>query len=144
MTEAETQNAGWCYLCEARDCVHMLARSTRKRLESTYQSRLLLEAPKTLPDLRLFRRQIMSGVIDGRRMSAGIAGQSDVYGFWRGGRAVELELKGPTGNPTPAQKVWREFCLAWGIPHLVLKPQRGESVDETVGRWLREIATSRA
>ena len=114
------------------------------KLESTYQSTLFLEAPKVLSDLRLFRRQVMAGKIDGRYMKAGIRGQSDVYGFWRGSRAVELELKSLTGSTTPEQRAWREFCLAWGIPHLVLKPQKMETVEETVARWLREIAATRA
>ena len=113
-------------------------------LESTYQSRLLLDAPKRLPDLRLFRRQIMAGTIDGRRMRAGVKGQADVYGFWRGGRVVELELKSLTGASTPEQKTWREFCVTWGVQHHVLKPLTGESIAETVTRWLDVIATSRA
>lgn len=113
------------------------------KLESTYQSTLLLEAPKVLPDLRLFRRQIMSGRIEGRRMSAGIKGQADVYGLWKGGLAVELELKSLTGRPTPEQIVWREFCRAWGVPHLTLKPQKMESLHTTVARWLEEISATR-
>ena len=110
------------------------------KLESTYQSTLLLRAPHVLPDLRLFRRQIMSGRIEGRRMSAGIAGQADLYGYWRGGGAVEIELKSLTGTTTPEQRAWREWCVSWGVPHLVLKPLRNEAVSATVARWLEQIA----
>jgi hypothetical protein len=113
------------------------------KLESTYQSTLFLRAPHVLTDLRLFRRQIMAGRIHGRRMSSGIAGQADVYGYWRNGLGVEIELKSLSGSLEPEQRVWRDWCLEWGVPHLVLKPLRDETVAATIERWIEQIAGTR-
>lgn len=103
------------------------------------QPALLLLAPKRIPDLRLFRRNILKVKINGRAMHAGIRGQADLYGFWRGGRAIELELKSATGTTNKDQKAWAAFCHAWGIQHLVLKAMKQETVVETVERWCSEI-----
>ena len=113
-------------------------------LEAALQSRLLLEAPKQIPDLRLFRRQIMAGRIEGRFMRAGIAGQADIYGFFKGGVAIELELKALRGKAHAEQIAWRNFCLAWGIMHLQPRALRGEEQEATVVRWSEEIRRVRA
>jgi hypothetical protein len=107
--------------------------------ESTLQARLLALAPSLLPNVRLFRRNVLKVRIEGRAMRAGIKGQCDLYGYERGGRIIELELKSLTGRQTPEQVRWAEFCRVWGVPHLVLKPAQGEGLDETVGRWCEEI-----
>lgn len=110
------------------------------KLESILQADLLLAAPRELPNLRLFRRNILAVRIEGRAMSAGIPGQSDLYGITRGiARHVELELKSLTGRSSPEQKVWAAWCATWGIPHLVLRPLPDESTSQTVTRWCHEI-----
>lgn len=110
-------------------------------LESQLQAALLLAAPARIPELRLFRRNVATVQVQGRTIKAGIRGQADIYGYFRGGRAIELELKGPTTRMTPEQEAWQAFCRGWGIPHLVLRARKGESVEETVTRWCEEIAS---
>lgn len=113
-------------------------------IESDLQWALLKVAPTRLPDLRLFRRNIAAGRIDGRYMRFGIAGQCDLYGYWRGGAALELELKQATGTKRQAQERWAAFCHAWGITHLFLRGLPRETEAQTVERWVIEIAASRS
>jgi hypothetical protein len=108
--------------------------------EGQLQDALLLAAPRALPALRLFRRQVHMVRVEGRVMRAGIKGMADLYGVWHGGAHVELELKAAGGRLSPEQEAWRAFCAEWRIPHLVLTAQRGEAVADTVARWLAEIA----
>lgn len=107
--------------------------------ESDLKSALLLAAPRALPTLRLFVRPVMRVRRDERVYSVGIRGQSDLYGLVRGGGHIELELKDVHTVTSPAQRDWRAFCLAWGVPHLELRARAGESIDQTVARWLDEI-----
>ena len=115
-------------------------RRTRRGRESALQDALLLAAPRALPTLRLFRRQVHMVRVDGRVMRAGIKGMADLYGVWHGGMHLELELKAAGGRLSPEQEAWRAWCLGWHVPHLVLTAQRGEAVADTVARWLDEIA----
>jgi hypothetical protein len=110
-------------------------------LERDIKSALLLAAPRELPTLRLFTRQVMRvRLLDpDRTIPVGIRGQSDLYGLCRGGLHIELELKTATGVLSPKQLAWQAFCLEWGVPHLMLKARSGESVQETVKRWCGEI-----
>ena len=109
--------------------------------ERDLKSALLLAAPRELPNLRLFTRQVMRvRLLDpDRTIPIGIRGQCDLYGLCRGGLHIELELKTATGVLSPKQVAWQAFCLEWQIPHLVLKARSGESVEETVKRWCDEI-----
>lgn len=111
--------------------------------ESQYQRLLLLEAPRKLPDVRLFRRNVGQGqyVGDGvhRVVTFGIKGQSDCYAIVRGGKLVELEIKALGGSLTKEQRAWRDFCQSWGVPWLLLKPLKDEAVDATIARWCEEI-----
>jgi hypothetical protein len=111
-------------------------------LESDLKAALLLAAPRLLPDLRLFRRQVMRVQLEDRTIPIGIRGQADLWGLWRGGRHIELELKTATGRLTTHQVAWQAFCRSWGVPHLVLRGRDGESTEETVGRWVEEIHSS--
>lgn len=110
-------------------------------LERDLKSTLLLAAPRELPNLRLFTRQVMRVRLlePDRTIPVGIRGQCDLYGLCRGGLHIELELKTATGRLTPPQTAWQAFCLEWQIPHLVLQARSGESVEETVKRWCGEI-----
>jgi hypothetical protein len=111
-------------------------------LESDLKAALLLSAPRLLPDLRLFRRQVMRVLVpDTERVVAiGLKGQADLYGLWRGGRHIELELKTATGVMSRHQLTWQAFYRSWGVPHLVLRGRDGESTEETVRRWVEEIS----
>lgn len=111
-------------------------------LESQLQTAMLLAAPACLPSLRLFRRNVGEAKMrSGHTVNFGIAGQCDLYGFLRGGRVVEVELKaaGKKIKPGSDQDKWRTWCLEWGVPHIVLTGRKEESVAETVARWIEEL-----
>lgn len=101
------------------------------------------EAPKALPDLRVFRRNIINRVvmIEGRKVHLvnGIPGQGDAYALVRGGRHVEIETKVAKGRMREAQERWRDFCASWGVPHLVMQARKDEPADATVARWIEEL-----
>jgi len=118
------------------------------------QPALLLAAPKRIPDLRLFRRNIITARVPShdnqpfdarsdRKVRAGIKGQADLYGFWRGGWPIEIEFKSVTARSTPEQIRWAEWCREWGVPHLLLRALKEETLDETVQRWLGQIEALR-
>ena len=101
------------------------------------------EAPKALPTVRVFRRNIIRRkvVIEGRPVMLvnGIPGQGDAYALLRGGRHVEIETKDAKGRMGEAQIRWRAFCASWGVPHLVMKARKDEPSDTTVTRWIEEL-----
>lgn len=115
-------------------------------LESELQSALLLAAPAALPRLRLFRRNIGKAKFGEKErvVSFGVKGMADLWGYWRGGRAIELELKTATGVSSKEQKAWAAFCKAWGVTHLVLRARDGETIEQTIRRWESEIASTRS
>lgn len=107
------------------------------------QSLLLLQAPKLLPDIRLFRRNVgvSKAVYKGveRYVRFGIKGQCDLWGTFRGGLHVELECKAHNGTLDEHQEAWRDWCLSWGVPWLLLQEQPGEAPLDCVVRWCGEI-----
>lgn len=111
-------------------------------LESTLQSALLLAAPRELPNVRFFRRNVGVAKMRGTTVSFAVPGQCDLYGYLRlTGRVVEVELKSATGTLGPEQRDWRDWCEKWGIPHIVLKAKKDETVEQTVKRWCEELKT---
>lgn len=110
-------------------------------LEGKLKSALLLAAPRALPHLRLFVRQVMRVKLHDpdRTIAVGVRGQCDLYGLARGGLHIELELKTADGVMSDKQLAWQAFCHRWEVPHLVLQARSGEGVEETVGRWCEEI-----
>ena len=117
----------------------------RKSHEIDLQAALMLKAPKVMPNLRLFRRGVARVRIRDEKSGKhrvirfGIAGQCDLYGIEKGGKHIEIELKSETGSLSAEQEAWWHFCTTWRVPYLVLAPRRGETVVQTVDRWLREI-----
>jgi hypothetical protein len=107
------------------------------------QPAFLLLAPKRIPDLRLFRRNVIKVHIGDRFVRAGIRGQADLHGYWRGGTGIEVELKAARGRSTPEQIAWATFCREWGVQHLVLKALAKETTEETAERWCREVEALR-
>jgi hypothetical protein len=109
--------------------------------ESTLQAAFLIAVPKVFPNLRLFRRNVGVAKVRGATIRYSIPGQCDLYGYIRGAqsRVVEIELKSATGTLEPEQKMWRDFCLAWGVPWICLKAKKDETADETVSRWCDEL-----
>src|SRR5260370_41012644 len=109
--------------------------------ESELLAALLIAAPRHIPTLRLFRRQVHRIQQGNIFLRAGVRGQCDLYGVLRGGRHIEIELKTQNGRLSPAHRQWQTWCLGWGVPHLVLSERPGESVDGTVARWGSEIVS---
>ena len=107
--------------------------------ESQLQGALLLAAPKHLPDLRLFRRNVGVVAVGPRRIRFGIAGQCDLWGVTRGGVHVELELKTSTGRLSEDQVRWSEWCHGWGVTWMLLQAWKGETIQQTIDRWVYEI-----
>jgi hypothetical protein len=110
--------------------------------ESTLQVALLLAAPSRLPALRLFRRNVLAARVGERTVRAGIKGQADLYAYVRGGSVIEIELKAAGKLLSPEQKTWQTWCREWGVPHLVLRAEKGETVEGTVERWIGEISAA--
>ena len=113
--------------------------------ESEYQRLLLLEAPKRLQDVRLFRRNVGAVKVaiteDKTRWTRfGIPGQADLYCLVRGGKIIECEVKKLGGRLSKEQEAWRDFCQSWSVPWLLLKPLKDEATDATIARWIGEIA----
>ena len=119
-------------------CVHGYTVSRMNHLESTLQSALLLAAPGELPNVRFFRRNVGVAKMRGATVSFAVAGQCDLYGLVKGGRALEVE-RIATGTLKPDQRDWRDWCVAWSVPHIVLKAKKDETVEQTVSRWIVEL-----
>lgn len=108
-------------------------------LESQLQARLLLVAPERLPDLRLFRRNVGTVNMYGRKVHFAIAGQCDLYGIFRGGKHIEIELKGVKTPVSQEQMIWSSWCVEWGVTHVFLRAKKDETVEQTVERWCQEL-----
>lgn len=122
----------------------MVARSGhRMTIESDYLKELLLLAPRRIADLRLWRRNITYVQIDDRPMRSGIKGQADLYGYWRGGIAIEIELKSLRAKISPEQLAWEGFCKSWSVTYVRLRPERDETMQGTLDRWILEIEARR-
>lgn len=106
-------------------------------IEVEYMQLLQYRAAQELPTLRLFRRNIVRLKIEDRTVRAGIKGQCDLYGYWRNGRVIEIEMKGLKTPMTKEQETWRDWCRSWGIPWTCLRPFNGEV--DPVGRWVIEL-----
>jgi hypothetical protein len=115
--------------------------------ELAAQAHFLLRAPVVIPDLRLFRRNVgvsrysryQPATGPERFVRFGIKGQSDIFGLFKGGRHIELELKAVGKRLTVEQDAWRVFCASWEVPWLLPQERRDESVEECVARWCGEI-----
>ncbi len=101
---------------------------------------LLYESARTIPWVRLFRRNVLRLRVDDRMVISGVKGQCDLYGLVFGGAHLEIEVKSQNGRLTHEQRAWRDWCLAGQIPWLCLWPWQNETKEETVQRWVSAIA----
>jgi hypothetical protein len=105
---------------------------------------LIERVPFVLPHVRVFRRNVINRTVsEGDRkytLKNGIAGQSDAYALVLGGRHVEIETKAARGVMREAQERWRAYCLAFQIPHIVLRAKKDEAPVVTVERWVNELS----
>ena len=97
-----------------------------------------------IPRCRIFRRAIVEGqMAAGWYAKAGIPGQCDAYVLadrstyknWY----VEIEAKSRVGKHRQQQLAWRALCLDLSIPYLEWRVSRGETPEQTVGRWVAEL-----
>lgn len=109
-----------------------------RTLEGDYMRALLARVALEFRDHRFFRRNTGTIKLDERVFRAGIAGQSDLYVLGKGGWHGEVELKRYT-SLSDAQKQWREWCMAWGVPWLLLEAHKEEAPPATIERWVREL-----
>lgn len=111
--------------------------------EKVLQKALLARYPSAIPDLALFAR--FTGVVKtgSTTQIAGVPGQADLWGVWTGAIHIEIELKSVNGKLSKDQIAWKQYCLVNGIPHLVLQAWTGETVEDTVERWIQKIQTAR-
>lgn len=107
-------------------------------LEGDYQRALLARASLEFRDVRIFRRNVGSIKVEDRLFRASIPGQCDLYAIDRNATHYEIELK-RFGVLNDAQKRWRDHCLAWGWPWLLLRVERSETEPQTIARWLSEL-----
>jgi hypothetical protein len=119
--------------------------------EIDLQALLLEIAPQAIPSLRLFRRNI--GVArykqapqapthlpqPSRRVKFGIKGQCDLYGYFKGGRGIEIELKSKNGKLSKEQEAWCSWCQGWGVRWVALWPFKDETPEKTIERWIERI-----
>ena len=123
-----------------KDTAIAILANVRLPSEAELQAKLLLEAPKHLSNVRLFRRNIGAVQTGERWTRFGIPGMADVQVVLKGGRIIECEIKALGGSLRPEQKAWQTFCENWEIPWLLLKPLKNEDAETTVTRWIGEIA----
>lgn len=111
--------------------------------EITLQRHFLGAITKGCPWLRLWRRMVGVAEVRGVKVSFGIKGQADLYGFDDRGLAYEVELKSATGRASEEQKKWGTFCLSRGVKYYLLQAHARESTQETVARWVAELNEGR-
>lgn len=113
---------------------------TEKRmLETDYVRALLGRTSLTLRDVRLFRRNTGTIQLEDRVFRAGVPGQCDLYALGRGGWHGEIECK-RYGKLSDPQARWRDWCISWGVPWLLLEVARGETPAVTLARWEASVA----
>ena len=102
---------------------------------------LMAEVPKRLPDVRIFRRNIINTLsTQGFRAVNGIKGQGDAYALVRGGKHVEIETKAARGQLRDAQEAWRKYCQNFSIPYVVLRALSTETPEQVIARWVDELS----
>lgn len=90
--------------------------------EQVLQQAILVKWGKH-PRLRLFRRNVGAMRDDsGRLVRFGIPGQSDLHGWLApAGRAIELEIKTPSGRVSEPQQNWIDTALEFGVAAAVIR-----------------------
>lgn len=123
------------------------ARSAPSAHESDLMRAYQEAVPFALPNVRIFRRNIMAAHLSGGHfVRAGIPGQCDLYGYIArpiGQRSllalpIEIECKGARARWTDQQKMWRAFCEEWRIPYLALEARKDDTPGATIIRWVEE------
>lgn len=99
----------------------------RKAEEAELVRQILLAAsairmPDGSPACVLFRQQVGNFVArSGYSVKVGIEGQADLGGFLRGGRAIQIEVKTPTGRLRDGQVRWAAMAERMGVLYLVAR-----------------------
>lgn len=110
-------------------------------LEGSYVKALLARATPQWPSLRFFRRHVTAVEMpSGAFVPIGLKGQCDIYVLEKGGRHFEIEVKNVRGKLDPEQILWREWCVRWRIPWILLQVEKGEQPAQTIERWVGELS----
>jgi hypothetical protein len=110
--------------------------SSGKMLEGDYQRALLARVAIEFRQYRFFRRNVgLIKMSNDRMFRASIPGQCDLYVIGRGGWHGEVEIK-RYGKLTPEQMAWRDWCVAWQVPWLLLSVEKTEKPTTAIARWV--------
>ena len=111
--------------------------------EDALQRELLGRAAFALRDIRLFvTKPVRVPFVDektGKKIwvTSGLpTGFSDLTAVQRGGHVKFIELKALGGTWLEDQKRFQKWCDSWECDYLLLWPERGEQLSETVQRWI--------
>ena len=83
------------------------------------ESKLMHRISAAICEKGCFVLRTNSGVYydsQGNRITIGFKGLSDLVGFRPDGKFFALEIKTPTGRPSPEQIKFIDFCHSKGIP----------------------------
>ena len=113
-----------------------------KKSHSTLCGDILLEIQNAFPKGRFFLRPVARAKLQsGKWITAGIAGQADLYGFIKltpHALHVEIEVKTKGDYLKPNQKSWRIICNTLNVCYVV-----GRAPDQTV-REIRRFLSENA
>jgi hypothetical protein len=94
----------------------------RENLPEPVLQRLILARLNTIDGVRAWRANTGAARMNGGRVVRfGIPGQADITGLLRGGRRLEVEVKGPTGRISPEQESFGELIVSLGGLYLVCR-----------------------
>jgi hypothetical protein len=122
--------------------------TARAPLETDYVHALLARATLEFRGVRFFRRNTgllklhhynAKGERTDRVFRASIPGQCDLWAVRKGdARHYEIEVK-RFGELEDTQKIWRAWCVEYGVPWLLLRVHKLEREPETIARWIGEL-----
>jgi hypothetical protein len=87
----------------------------RENLPEPVLQRLILARLNTIDGVRVWRANTGAArTRGGRVVRFGVPGQADLTGLIRGGRRLEVEVKGPTGRVSLEQEAFGELIMSLG------------------------------
>ena len=99
-----------------------------RRLEQQTQNEII-RTFGTIPGLRIWRANVGSARLNGRRVTFGVVGQADLTGILPDGRRLEIEVKSPTGVQSDDQKNYQKMIERYNGVYILAR-----SVDDV---WAR-------
>jgi hypothetical protein len=94
----------------------------RENLPEPVLQRLILARLNALDGVRVWRANTGAARTHrGRIVRFGVPGQADITGLIRGGRRLEVEVKGPTGRVSPEQEAFGALIVSLGGIYLIAR-----------------------